>query len=254
MRKKLLFALAICFLFSLFLYLIRTSSISTFFQGFVQEIFRGPKSALYGFASHIDAEVPHDALREENRKLYEQLAELHHLKKDNEALKNQFQETSVNSQDLLPAQIIGFQGSYTDPKMIVIDKGAKDRIREGSAVVVGKNLVGVVETVSARYSSIKLITHEDFSTVGKVSESMVLGVVKGAGNYILFDRVATAETVQKGDLILTRGDRDGEKGIMPDLIIGKVTSVNKVDSAPFQSAQLASLVDIVHLTKVFIVM
>lgn len=254
MRKKLLIALALFFGLSLVLFLTRKSPIPQFFQGIIQSVYHTPKSALYDFANIESTDDEVSRLREENRKLLAQMSDYTELKKDNEALKSQFEEQSSASSTLLPARIVGFQGSLSMPEVIVIDEGVQGGVHAGMAIVVGKNLVGVVEQVSQKYSSVRLVNNPTFSLVAKTEKTDALGVAKGSGNLIVFDRVAITDTLAKDDILLTRGSVDTQKGgIDPGLIIGKIVSVRKVESEPFQSAQVKSLVDIAHLTRVFVV-
>ncbi|HZJ18567.1 MAG TPA: rod shape-determining protein MreC, partial [Patescibacteria group bacterium] len=68
------------------------------------------------------------------------------------------------------------------------------------------------------------------------------------------DNVLLSENLKKGDIILTKGDIDQEEnGYPPDLIIGKIISVDKSPSALFQKADVVSLVDLSKLTTVFII-
>lgn len=254
MRKKLLIALALFFGLSFVLYLTRKSFLLQFFQGVIQSVYHTPKSALYEFANTESTDNELSRLREENRKLLAQMSDYAALKKDNEAFKSQFEEQSIPSSTLLPAKIIGFQGSLSMPEVVVIDEGLSSGVSEGMAVVVGKNLVGVVEQVSQNYSSVRLMNNPSFSLVAKTEQTNALGVAKGSGNLIVFERVAITDTLEKDDILLTRGSVDVKKGgIEPGYVIGKIVTIRKVESEPFQSAQVKSLVDISHLTRVFVV-
>ncbi|HRN96074.1 MAG TPA: rod shape-determining protein MreC [Candidatus Levybacteria bacterium] len=253
MRKKLLIALAVFFLLSVGILLTKDSSPSLFIQGLAQSVYKNPKAALYSFSATANNTNQAEQLRQENIKLREKLVEFEHLQKDNDALKSQFEEEAIPSDELLPAQIIGFQGGIARPDVLIIDKGNRDDISKGQAVVVGKNLVGVIHAVGDRYSSVLLTTNPLFSTVAKVSSGDALGVIQGAGNFLLFDRVAITDELQKGDTVVTRGTVDAQTGgIPPDLVLGVIESVRKVESEPFQGAQVKSLVDSARLTRVFI--
>ncbi len=255
MRKKLLIGIAICVVVSLILVVSRNTALSLFFQGITQKVYLAPKAALYNFTVSAHSKNELDLLRQENAHLHAQLVEIDHLRKDNEALKSQFEEGHIDSDTLLPALIVGYQGSIANPQVLVIDRGAQDDIQEGQAVIVGKNLIGIIGHVSERYSSVTVITNQSFSTVAKTSRQDTLGVIQGEGDFLLFDRVAITQELEKGDTVLTRGSVSEQAvGIPPDLIVGKVESVRKVDSEPFQSAQVKSLVDIGKLTQVFIIL
>jgi len=253
MRKKLLFALGFFFLLSIILLLTRNSRPSLFFQGISQLLYTSPKSKLYSLSVSTDSGDEISKLREQNAKLREELVELEHLRKDNIALKSQFEEETLEPSQLLPANIIGFQGGITRPDVIILDKGKRDNVVAGQAVIVGKNLIGVIQSVSDQYSSVLLITNSSFSTVAKVSGGSALGVVNGAGEFLLFNQIAITDQINDGATVITRGEADvnGRK-IPADLVIGVVESVRKVESEPFQSARIKSLVQIGYITRVFI--
>jgi cell shape-determining protein MreC len=85
--------------------------------------------------------------------------------------------------------------------------------------------------------------------------TQALGVAKGqGGGGIILDDVVLSDTLQKGDLVLTKGDIDSHGiGIPPDLIVGEITSVSKFPSDLFQKASLKSKIDSSKLNKAFIV-
>jgi rod shape-determining protein MreC len=66
--------------------------------------------------------------------------------------------------------------------------------------------------------------------------------------------VVLSEKLEKDDLVRTKGDVDERgQGFPPDLIVGKIISVNKQPSALFQSAEVKSLVDFSRLSTVFVI-
>lgn len=78
-------------------------------------------------------------------------------------------------------------------------------------------------------------------------------MIKGQDGGILLDHVVLSEKIAKNDRILTKGDIDeGGSGFPPDLIVGRITSVNKRASDLFQTAEVKSLVDFERLSTVFI--
>jgi cell shape-determining protein MreC len=252
MRKSLLSVIAAFFILSVVVYLTRTNPLSLFFQGISQSVFHAPKVSLYALAVDSGGDNEFTNLQNENRLLLEKMADYNKLKSDNEALHDQFRETTLSANTLIPAQILGFQGALLTPEAVVIDKGSNNKVRLGQPVVVGKNLIGIVERVSANYSSVTLVNNSEFQTIAK-TESNATGIAKGAGEFIVVDRVTINENIKKNDLVMSRGTVDGNnQGIPPDLIIGKVVSVKKVESEPFQVAQVKSLVDMSKVSMVFV--
>lgn len=254
MRKKLLIGIALCVVLSLIIVITSESSPSRFIQGKIQSVYMGPKAALYEFSVSAEQKSELDQLKIENAQLREKLVEMDHLKKDNEALRSQFDSEEIAPDRLVPASIVGFHGSIQNPQVIIINRGSQDSIQKGQAVVSNNNLIGVVDATTARYSSVLVVTNPSFSTVAKTGEEGALGVVQGAEDFMLFDRVAITSELQEGSTVVTRGSvTDQAVGIPPDLLLGKIETVRKVESEPFQSAQIKSLVNIGSLTRVFII-
>lgn len=70
---------------------------------------------------------------------------------------------------------------------------------------------------------------------------------------MILDNVLLSETLKVGDVVLTNGDIDQNgKGLPPDLIVGKITSVDKNPSALFQKADVVSFVDFSKLSTLFV--
>jgi cell shape-determining protein MreC len=253
MRKRLLIALASCLVFSVTIFLTRNSSPSLFIQGIFQSLYEAPKAILYEIAvkTNENSEVEH--LRKENRLLRDRIADVSRLQADNVALKSQFENEKISSDSLLPAEVIGFQGGITNPDVLIINKGLDHGVSSGQAIIIDNNLIGITDTVGEKYSSILVVTNPRFKTVGKTDPDTILGVIQGTGDTILFDKISINDKLQIGQTILTRGtaNQNGQ-GIPPNLVVGVVESVRRVESEPFQSAQVKILVDIAQLTRVFV--
>lgn len=193
-------------------------------------------------------------LEDENLELLSRVADFEKLKKENQALSDQFQTTYPPSYKLLEAQIIGAPGfipGVSSPTTFILNKGAKDNIKEGFAVVVGDNLVGVISQISENLSKVNIINNSSLSFTGK-TENGAVGVVKGT-DVLTLNNVLLSENIMDGELVLTKGDvnQDGI-GIPADLIVGKIKSVEKNPSSLFQKGELESFVNFVNLSTVFV--
>ncbi|MBP6882019.1 MAG: rod shape-determining protein MreC [Candidatus Levybacteria bacterium] len=177
--------------------------------------------------------------------------------KEIEALRDQFKETAVSPRSLRPAKIIGLRGfipGYPLPDELTIDKGHRDGVMEGQVIVVRNNIIGRVEKTSEHISLVELLTKEDVSLTAVTSETGALGVAKGQGEGgIIIDNVLLSESLKVGDLVLSKGSVDGSgKGAPPNLVVGKIHSIEKKPSALFQTAKLDTLVRITNISTVFI--
>lgn len=249
MQKRIPLVLIAFILLSLLIFFTRASSIVSFFESVVQTVFL-PSKILLTSKAEDDSEL--SKIKKENMKLTEKFIDLEVVKKDNQALRSQFQETVIPAKDLIPARVIGYIGTYTHPNTLVIDKGKSDGAKKGNAVVFGKNLVGKIGDASPNYSSVILPYNSQFSTVGKTLEGAE-GIVSGLDNFILFDKVVIGESLSKGDVVFTRGDVNSTGiGVYSDIIVGKIDSIERVETRPFQNAKVESLLDFTKLNLVFV--
>lgn len=257
MRKRLTVTLVVLLLITGAIILFSTSSPVQYTESFFQSVFESPKAFLYNakislFHSKMDVV---SQLKSENKALSEKMADYEQMKRDNAALRDQFAQTNLQASDVLPARIVGFQGDASHPTEFVINRGSNDGVRSNMTVVEGKQLIGQIGMVSQTYSVVYLPVSSRFSTVGQTSTTNTDGVVKGEGDFILFDNVLTTDKLQKNDIVVTKGDvQMSGVGIQPGFIIGKIVSVSNVPSRPFQNAEVQSFLDYSKLSLVFVIL
>lgn len=197
-------------------------------------------------------------IREENKTLKKKLLELENLKKENSALSDQFKTTTPSSLKLLPAKVVSSQGfipGINTPEVLIIDKGKRDGLLTGLSVIYKNNLVGRIEKVTGNFSRVNILTKKDFSFTAKTAGTSALGVIKGLSeNEMILDNVLLSETLKANDYVLTQGDVDlNGIGLISDLIVGKIVSIDKKSSSLFQTAKVQSLLDLSKISDVFVV-
>lgn len=251
-RKKAITTLIVLLILSAVIYFYRDSPPSRFVQGGVQTFFAKPKALLYSIGKSGD---PFSGISNKRvRQLEEKLVDYELVKKDNEALKNQFEISGETTLNLIAAKIIGFQGNSRVPTEFVINVGSKNKIQKGMTVTYGKYLIGKVVTVSNNYSVIATPFNEKFQVLAKLPSTNANGILVGRNNFMLFDRVIITDQLEKDGIIVTKGEVDKTGvGVVPDMIIGKITSISKRETAPFQAAEITPLVDYSKLTDVFVI-
>ena len=238
---------SIVFAICLLLLLLWKIGTLNFASGVISKIFSTPRaSGVFQLSQNKDMDLV---------KLSNDL-NLVKLEKDNMALRGQFASSNPPPSNLLPAKIIGaptFIPTVTLPDFFIIDKGTSDGIRVGDGVVSQNNLVGKITQANSFSSKVTLVVSQSVSFTGKL-ESGTVGVVKGVGNGLEFDNILLSENLSKGMLVLTKGDQDiSGLGTPPDLIVGKIVSIDRDPSALFQRAQVESLVDFTKINMVFVV-
>lgn len=197
-------------------------------------------------------------LEDENRILISKLADYDKLVRENQALRDQFETQVPKSTEVLPAKVVGapsFIPGVTDPTFLIIDKGLHDHIKIGSAVVIKNILVGKVISVSDYFSKVSIVSNPDFLINAFDQRTQAQGVVKGkGGRQMILNNVLQSQEVKAGDILITKGDqREDGTGFPPDLIIGKIMSVDKKPSAVFQMGEAQSPLSFSKLSEVFVV-
>jgi rod shape-determining protein MreC len=251
MQKRVILIILLILVFASSVFIFNLTSIPVL-SNLAQAIMAPPKSLLYGIkAGSIESE---NKFKTENEELRQKLIDQERLTRDNLALRDQFESGMTNEFKLLPARVIGSQGSFSRPSILIVDQGRKSGVAPGMAVVLKNNLLGKVETVSDNYSKIILTQNEKFATLARTSETNALGVARGTGDFILLDQVSINDSLSKDQMLLTRGEIN-EKGIgiPPDFIIGKISSVNKNESLPTQSAKVENIIDASRIDMVFVI-
>lgn len=192
-----------------------------------------------------------------NRELAKKLVDQRELEKESKALRDQYDQEVTPAKSLLPARVIGFRSfipTISLSEEIILNKGAKQGVQVGQTVVLQNNIVGSIAKVTDNRSSVSLISNTKQSLTAKANKTDALGVIRGKGNgMIVLENVVLADKLEKADLIVTNGDVDiSGKGYPPDLVIGRIKSVDKKASDLFQSAEIESLIDFTRLHTVFI--
>jgi rod shape-determining protein MreC len=193
--------------------------------------------------------TPQEQLQQENNQLRSELAQMQELKKDNQALHDQFQITTPTPQKLLPAGVMGIQQNY-----LLIDKGSSEGVHSGDVVVVKNNLIGSIAKVTPHISQVMLLSDPATSFTAQSAKTSANGIMRSIdGGTVIFTNVVLSDKLEQNDIILTKGDRDAQgHGYPPNLVVGQIISIDKQASSLFQSAKIQSLVDLSQVRMVFV--
>lgn len=204
-----------------------------------------------------------EELEKDRSELVKKLVDQTNLLRENKALKDQFETQEVKSENLLAANIVGapeFIPGVSAPSQLIIDKGRDQNVHKGEAVIYKNHIIGIISKVSSRISVVNLVYNKSITFTAKTipldpKRESAVGVVKGMGDQqIVLDNVILSETIKKSDLVVTSGSINEKKeGLPPNLIVGKIVSIEKKPSALFQIAQVKSFLDPIRLSTVFVV-
>lgn len=199
-----------------------------------------------------------ETLRQRNADLEEALAQFQSELVDLREIASDYQRladlleytTTAQNQKVVAADVISLdQNPQIDS--IVINKGTRDGISVGMAVVTRQGLVGRVVQVSADAARVLLITDPTSAISARLQTTRSEGSVVGqlTGN-LRMTFIPLDDQVQVGDLVITSGLGGN---LPPNIVIGQVVSSLKQEFELFQSAEVRSLIDFNTLEIVLVV-
>ncbi len=134
---------------------------------------------------------------------------------------------------------------------VIINRGSSDGILRGMPVVTNQGLVGRVDAVIAEAARVQLITDPASAVNVRLqnaeADAVLVGSVTGD---LSLDMLAQDAAVEIGDVVLTSGLGGGYP---PDLIVGQVLNVRKLDVELFQRAAVQPAVDFARLQIVLVI-
>jgi len=197
-------------------------------------------------------------LEKENRGLRQRIAELQEennrakeMKLAMDRLKNLLQFRQENSKTMIGAEVIG-QDPSSWFKSVTIDKGERDGVKKGMAVISAAGVIGQILKTAPHYATVLLITDYNSAIDSIVQRTRAKAIVEGNGeNRCQLKYLLRSEEVAVGDAVVTSGLAGNfPKGLM----VGEVKKVDKKGHGVFQYAELVPSVDLTKLEEVFVVM
>jgi rod shape-determining protein MreC len=157
-------------------------------------------------------------------------------------------QTDVPSQ-VVTARVIGKDASGIF-QSFVLDRGERDGIAAGMAVVSAGGVVGRIAQASPHGSRVLLLSDHNSGVDALVQRTRARGLVEGALN-----RTCSMKYIKRGDevgvddVVVT----SGLDGIFPKgILIGRVSAVTRKDFGLFQVAEVAPAVDFSTLEEVLV--
>ena len=197
-------------------------------------------------------------LEEENRMLKQKIAQLQEenygmkeMKLANERLRELLQFRKKNSSSMIGAEVIG-QDPSSWFKSVTIDKGERDGVKKGMAVISPAGVIGQILKTAPHYAVVLLLTDYNSAIDSVVQRTRAKAIVEGKGeNRCQLKYLLRADEVAVGDVVITSGlGGNFPKGLM----IGDIKKVDKKGHGVFQYAELVPSVDLTQLEEVFVIM
>jgi rod shape-determining protein MreC len=196
-------------------------------------------------------------LQKENVMLKQRIAELqkedHQMKEmalANERLKRLLEFREKISASVVAAEVIG-QDPSSWFRSITINKGEKDGVQKGMAVISPDGVIGQILKTSLYHSTVLLITDYNSAIDSVVQRTRAKAIVEGLGeNRCQLKYLLRKEEVVVGDVVVTSGlSGNFPKGLM----VGEIRKVEKRGHGVFQYAELAPSVDLTRLEEVLVI-
>lgn len=137
------------------------------------------------------------------------------LEKENQELRKILENSDRSyQQTIITAPVISFAQSF-------VAAGSQSGVKAGSAVLYKGTLLGLIDEVEDRQSSVRLLSN--FFDSGILAETNVgtKGLLKGNGREIIFTEIPSDANLEIGQLVFTTAQANLEKG----LLIGRVARI-----------------------------
>lgn len=168
------------------------------------------------------------------------------LEQENAAMKRLLGAPLSPAWKFIPAKVISVRDG-----IMTVNQGLDVGIKQGDVVVFENVLVGRIIKVNPFLSKIKLVVNKNTSIKVEIMEINSKGVVKlEANNVLILDGVLQEVLLSKEQIIITSGE---DEIYPPDLLIGKIDSIEKNETSIYQKAILKPFLDYKILKAVFIV-
>jgi rod shape-determining protein MreC len=186
----------------------------------------------------------------DNRRLLNEIASFQEIARENDRLRKLVDFNAPLEGKKIVAQVIAEDVS-PEFRMIRINKGTKQGVQTGMAVIALEGVVGRVIRSLSDYADVLSLLDSSSAIDALVQRNRVRGVVEGQGGQTLSMKyLRRTDDVQEGDLIIA----SGIGGLFPKgLTIGKVISVKKKNFGISQTVEVAPAADFNRLEEVTVI-
>jgi rod shape-determining protein MreC len=203
------------------------------------------------------------ALRETNRLLAEENAQLRNLLKDNfiDTVAKPIIVTDSTTRDssgrtrkfrFLPAHVIGntvtLQNNY-----LTIERGTLQGVKKGMAVTSPQGIVGVVVDAGPNISRIMSLLHRKSKVSAMLKKDGVAGSLEWDGadpSYLLLTDIPKSSVIKTGDTVLTSTYSSNFPSRLP---IGTVSKINSDTESNFYTLRIKTAVNFFSIQYVYLI-
>jgi cell shape-determining protein MreC len=163
------------------------------------------------------------------------------LEQENRELRQMLENTDRSySQVVISAPVISFAQT-------LVAAGSDRGIQSGSAVLHQGTLLGLIDRVEEKQSSVILLAQLRERAILVRTSQDVQGLLRGNGREILLTEIPSDAPLHEGDLVFT----EAAPGVKAGLLVGRVVKVNRDNQA--QATQTAVVEQLVNFFEVALV-
>lgn len=196
-------------------------------------------------------------LKKENEELKQKILE---LERENNQLKemalaNIRLRSLLDFKEKISTSVLAAEVIARDPtswfKSITINRGERDGVKKGMAVISSQGVVGHIVKTSPNSSVVLLITDYNSAIDSIIQRTRARAIVEGLGeNRCQLKYLLKTEDVLPGDIVIT----SGLCGNFPKgLVIGEIVKIDNKGHGIFKYAELVPSVDITKVEEVLVV-
>ena len=219
-------------------------------QSGIQASVIGIRGFFMGYAALRGVATENERLKARIRELEGEKSKLLEEEATNKRLRELMEFRSEWAPKSMTASVIANSASAYFHSLI-IDKGTKDGVERGMAVISSLGVVGQVVAVTSRNAKVLLVTDPHSGVDAMDQRSRGRGIVSGSlENGPVMKYVKRSEDLKEGDRLVT----SGLDGVFPKgLMIGTISKVNKKSVGLFQYIEVNLAVDPQRVEEVLVV-
>jgi len=190
-------------------------------------------------------------LKQTNKFLADENAKLHSLLEKQSILSNDSLIFEAPLFKYQSARVIN-NSVHKSNNYLTLNKGTRHGIKEGMGVITENGVIGIIHSVSDRFSLVISVLHQKSSISVRLKNEMFLGRMLWSGfdyRKTTIDDIPNHANLNIGDTIISSGN----SAIFPDgIIIGKVISFQKIPGDNFYKIQIQFFEDLNRIHYVYV--
>ena len=202
----------------------------------------------------VDVRQENERLRMDSERLAEENRLLRVEARENQRLRDLLALRERLRGESVAARVVGKDFSpYFRVVRLRLDRGARDRVREGMPVVGAQGLVGQVRRTFGRHADVRLTVDQESAVDVVVQRTGARGVLRGTGES---DRYAAhvqylkrEDEVEVGDEVYTSGLG---RRFPASILVGRITRVERAEFGLYQEVEVTPTVDFSSLEEVLV--